>query len=442
MTSNYIFPTLKPPEILQCMTELGIPFSEEDLAKPSIQRMKLVYEAFSDILMGITWENYDSSVRACHDELEYSEIYIDSLSLIIFHQKLVKLMTEVGIDDFSIRDLIKPEPTRVKKILSAVINFAKFREERMPVFETHAQKAESYVSRHQDLIFQNQDLLEQLKNLKTKQEDEVSLIKKSKEINAALTNDLRELKKIQTALTNEIDVLKREKAELSERLTNNQFITVNTKQECMKLRSRIVHSPEKLKQLISDMGTSLASEKNSIASLERKSRELQNRIDAIGIVEQDILNCIKLMEECEIEIARVEEASRKVTKHQEMVDQKEMEVREVEIKDQQLNRQLANAEDRLARIQRSAEAKRDAAQKKMAEIRKEYNIMTVERAERAHEMDKKRAIIESTEKKISELRSHIESEVNAVQNEYSKLKSHIELYMEEMSRCMEIAAAS
>lgn len=440
MISNYIFPTLKPPEILQCMSELGIPFSEEDLTKPVSQRIKLVYEAFSDILMGITWENYDNAVRACHDELEYSEIYMDSLSLIIFHQKLVKLMTEVGIDDFSIRDLIKPEPTRVKKILSAVINFAKFREERMSVFEAHAQKAESYVSRHQDLVFQNQDLSEELKNLKIKQTDEASLIKKSKDINIALTNDLRELKKIQTSLTNEIDVLKREKTEIAERLTNNQFITVNTKQECMKLRSRIVHSPEKLKQLISDMGTSLASEKNSIASLEKKSRELQNKIDAIEIVEQDILNCIKLMEECEIEIARVEEASRKVVKHQEMVDQKELEVREVEVKDQQLNRQLANAEDKLARIQRSAEAKREAAQKKMSEIRKEYNIMIVERAERAHEIDRKRAMIESTEKKISELRAHIESEVTAVQSEYSKLKSHIELYMDEMNRCMEIAA--
>ncbi|KTW26641.1 hypothetical protein T552_02650 [Pneumocystis carinii B80] len=424
------------------MTELGIPFSEEDLSKPTYQRMKLVYEAFSDILMGITWENYDNFVRACHDELEYSGIYVESLGIIIFHQKLIRLMTEVGIDDFSIRDLIKPEAGRVKKILSAVINFAKFREERMPVFETHAQKAESYVSRHQDLVFQNQDLSEKLKNLKMKQADEVSLIKKSKEINVALTNDLRELKKIQTALTNEIDVLKREKAEIAERLSNNQFITVNTKQECMKLRSRIVHSPEKLKQLISDMGSSLASEKSSIASLEKKSRELQNKIDAIGTVEQDILNCIKLMEECEIEIAKVEEASRKVAKHQEMVDQKELEVREVEVKDQQLNRQLANAEDKLARIQRSAEAKRETAQKKMAEIRKEYNIITVERAERAHEMDRKRTIIESTEKKISELRSHIESEVLAIQNEYSKLKSHVELYMDEMNRCMEIATTS
>lgn len=78
----------------------------------------------------------------------------------------------------------------------------------------------------------------------------------------------------------------------------------------------------------------------------------------------------------------------------------------------------------------------------MAEIRKEYNIMAVERAERAHEMDRKRTIIESTEKKISELRSHIESEVLAIQNEFSKLKSHVELYMDEMNRCMEIAATS
>ena len=44
-------------------------------------------------------------------------------------------MTEVGLEDFSIRDILKPERKRVIMILSAIINFCKFREERMQVFE-------------------------------------------------------------------------------------------------------------------------------------------------------------------------------------------------------------------------------------------------------------------------------------------------------------------
>jgi kinetochore protein Nuf2 len=50
-------------------------------------------------------------------------------------------MSQVGILDFSIRDLIKPDAQRVKKILSAIINFAKFREEQLPVFDKHTERS-------------------------------------------------------------------------------------------------------------------------------------------------------------------------------------------------------------------------------------------------------------------------------------------------------------
>jgi kinetochore protein Nuf2 len=50
-------------------------------------------------------------------------------------------MTQVGIDDFSIRDLIKPDVLRVKKILSAIINFARFREEQLSVFDKYTERS-------------------------------------------------------------------------------------------------------------------------------------------------------------------------------------------------------------------------------------------------------------------------------------------------------------
>jgi kinetochore protein Nuf2 len=50
-------------------------------------------------------------------------------------------MNVVGILDFSIRDLIKPDPTRVKAILSAIINFVKFREEQSNVLDKYVERS-------------------------------------------------------------------------------------------------------------------------------------------------------------------------------------------------------------------------------------------------------------------------------------------------------------
>ena len=167
-----MYPPLKNSDILLCMQELSIPFSDEDLQKPTPQRMQMVYEAFADILMGYTRESFDANVRACANEVEnfvppsirpHSDIDIGHLSrfnrthdvsqAIVFSFFIpgrltfrVILMSQVGIQDFSIRDLIKPEALRVKTILSAVINFAKFREEQLPVFDKHVERSVQLLS--------------------------------------------------------------------------------------------------------------------------------------------------------------------------------------------------------------------------------------------------------------------------------------------------------
>ena len=180
----------------------------------------------------------------------------------------------------------------------------------------------------------------------------------------------------------------------------------NTKQDIVKTRARIVTSPEKLKLAISEMSSSLMSEKSSVSSLSVKQRDLQTRIDAMSVLEGDIQSCIKLMEECEAELSRVEEQSRKVARHREQLEGKQLEMKEVDVKEQQLLRQLANAEDKLGRVRRTAISKREAAQKKMQTIREEYNVMAQERAMRMQEMDKKKASIELTEKKVHQLKEN------------------------------------
>jgi len=62
-------------------------------------------------------------------------------------------MEQVGVDDFSLRDIVKPETAHVRRILSAVINFAKFREERMSVLDQCTQKSVSVSFRFLFLYF-------------------------------------------------------------------------------------------------------------------------------------------------------------------------------------------------------------------------------------------------------------------------------------------------
>jgi kinetochore protein Nuf2 len=44
-------------------------------------------------------------------------------------------MLELGFADFNFRDITKPTHERIVKILSALVNYARFREERLTTFE-------------------------------------------------------------------------------------------------------------------------------------------------------------------------------------------------------------------------------------------------------------------------------------------------------------------
>jgi kinetochore protein Nuf2 len=67
-------------------------------------------------------------------------------------------MVEVGVEDFSLKDLIRPEGARLKIILSAIINFAKFREEQLAVFEDFSRKAEELVEQKSKLASRDSEL--------------------------------------------------------------------------------------------------------------------------------------------------------------------------------------------------------------------------------------------------------------------------------------------
>ena len=55
-----------------------------------------------------------------------------------------KLLKACGIaSGFTLRDLTKPDPRRVRRNLSAIINFHKFREERLAVFAQFTERGVS-----------------------------------------------------------------------------------------------------------------------------------------------------------------------------------------------------------------------------------------------------------------------------------------------------------
>lgn len=52
--TSYSFPMLNNAEILSCLQELSIPFSEETLTKPNYESVKPMYEEIVSLFMNLS----------------------------------------------------------------------------------------------------------------------------------------------------------------------------------------------------------------------------------------------------------------------------------------------------------------------------------------------------------------------------------------------------
>ncbi|KAI9019812.1 Nuf2 family-domain-containing protein [Hyaloraphidium curvatum] len=435
---KYSFPILRNAEILQCLADLQIPFTEEDLTKPTPQRVVQLYETFTDFLMGVTREQFSQPSFNVLQSLEYPDLHMEAISALGFYKQLrSKLMSKVGVENFSIRDLIRPEAPQLRRVLSAVINFAKFREERMSVYEQCTQKADELEEQRHALEMKHQELEARVNALRMQRAEQEPSIRKAKEINTQLTNDLRQLKKQNGQLNDEVEAAKKEKSDLVDQLNAINLQITSTKQEIVRLKSRIVPNPEKLKQSIVDMGTALQTEKNNLVALEKKARELQAKLDMFGSIEQDLVPCIDAMKECESEMKRADETLKKVHDDKDKIEKKSATLRDLMVKETQLKRQVVTAQEKVQRLQRHQGMKREAAEIKLKKLKEEYSAISLERQNVQLKIDQNRRIAEEMEAKTAELRKQMEGEMAAIHEDYESLKDHLEAYQDDMWRAMQ-----
>ncbi|KAJ3274324.1 kinetochore-associated Ndc80 complex subunit nuf2 [Terramyces sp. JEL0728] len=430
--SELTFPNLDTKEILQILIELAIPCTEEDLKKPTMHKMLQIYEKFTELLLGST---RNLAVPDFSTLLETPDLQQDSIALMGFYRQLLKIVTQAGVENFSLRDLLTPSVKRVRYILSAIINFCKFREDKMQIYEQCSEQAEALANQKVSLQSNLDDLTEKVNSYKASRVAETPLAEKKREIVSVLTADLRELKKIQTNVGGEIDTLKLEKSQLSEKMNNNTFLITNLKQECARLQSRIITNPEKLKLAIDDMIASVKIEKANVAASEKKSRELQVRIDTMDTVEADVENCCELLLEAEQERKKKRDEQLRYQKDAESLQRKQDELRELTMKEQQLLRQLESANSKITRLEQHHSQRESANEQKFVKLKEEFEeVVAQHQASVSRAQENETQAVEYEEKVYADLtktelyQSTVEAEINSLNLHYSNLILGIESF--------------
>lgn len=316
----YSFPVLKPSDIFACIRNMQIPVSEEDIRKCDVLAIRRIFEVFIENIMGTTREEMSQPAFSGLSALNYPELHEESIPELTFFRTTSKLMHACGVYDFCFTDILTPTPKRVRRQLSALINFAKFREERMAAFGELSRETDQLLKHKTELQEENERLERQLQELLTQRAAEEPAIQQLSQECEALENEINVLNKQQAMLRHETSELKTKNNDLRDQVTSHQFTILEAEKQIEQLRERIVNSPERVKKEIVGIAESLEDAKEELGAMERRYRELHAHSDTFQRAEKDMQRVIEFMNDIEQDMLKCKEAKEKVKAQKKQIE--------------------------------------------------------------------------------------------------------------------------
>ena len=272
MRPDFAFPVLKVAGIVQCLYEIGISVSEDELLNPdkNIDQIKFIFEQLAELCTGITREEMAQPAFSGLNSLNYPELHDDSVPRLNSYRACGKMMELCGIQDFTIKDFIAPTAKRVRRQLSGIINFAKFRGEKQNLLNELGGVRMDLLNKQDVKAQANETLNTRLALLREQTAEESKVIT----LLEARCNDIEN----QITVFNERQAVIREESGESKTLNNKLKDTLaatalqleELQNEKKKLSSQVVNSPERFRKQIIDVGQSLQAEQKDAKAAERK----------------------------------------------------------------------------------------------------------------------------------------------------------------------------
>eukprot|EP00164_Ancoracysta_twista_P005929 GFYU01008161.1.p1 GENE.GFYU01008161.1~~GFYU01008161.1.p1 ORF type:complete len:442 (+),score=188.44 GFYU01008161.1:63-1388(+) len=437
MSSEYMFPRLKSVEILECLNDLGIGLTKDELMDPKPETVRLVYEKFVELLMGVRREDMRQPSFAAIDNLSYPELHDESIPELGVNRAICRLMNAAGLKDFALRSIDFPDKKSFATSLSAVINFTKFREDKLGRYQEFAEQQEELEEKREALSQKNEEVQSNLRAMQAQLKKEQPEVDALEAESQALVKELKSLHNLQNTIQEDVKGLKTNTAQVSDKIANDKFEIMTTKQDCEKMRSMIVQSPERLRKTISNLGDSLSHEKSAFAEAEKKQRELHSKLEALGKLEKDLTKATKGVDEVEVEMGKYKKLSKEAKGVQQAIENTASMIEELENKTQHLQRQVNSAEDKLGRTQKQRGMKEEAADVAVEAAMKQKEISDRDRQEVVNQTQANLQKASDIEQKTALLREGHESEVQGMWKLYEGLESQVKMYHQQLMEVMQ-----
>ncbi|KAG5361874.1 putative kinetochore protein [Yarrowia sp. C11] len=126
--AGIFWPILDLDEIITILAGFDLNLAEDQLLKPTQQVAETIYIRLVSSLLGLDLEQVADAFSQCATHAQNQSTLYDGFVLLAVQKPIFQLFRDCGVQDFCLDDILHPTPKRLRLLLSAFINYARFRE--------------------------------------------------------------------------------------------------------------------------------------------------------------------------------------------------------------------------------------------------------------------------------------------------------------------------
>jgi chromosome segregation ATPase len=260
-----------------------------------------------------------------------------------------------------------------------------------------------------------------------RKDDEPVVEELEKEI-AELVKTIETLNHTQAALNDDIRVLKGKTNEASEVLSSEKLKFSALESEVSSLEKDVVESPEAVMRLIADLRSASDLDRKEAFDAEKQVRLLASKVEILRKCLKDVKKVGVLLGDAEKEMERYREVRAETKENVSTTAALREEIDEMKTKKRHIQRQIDAANERLERLGKQEEAKRNALHGALEDQKQDLESLRLSVGKAENRRSRNAEMMGTLERQIADLKRRHDDEVARLKGEFKDIELEAKEY--------------
>ncbi|KAL0541111.1 hypothetical protein IC582_021146 [Cucumis melo] len=402
--SKYEFPRLPRADIALLLADNQIAaVTERDLLQPSPDLVSDLYTHLMIYLDLLHEEDQGQIEFAALDQLENPDLHMVSVPTMKLHNKIKHFIASLDCPKkFTLKDLIKPEADRTEIFLSAILNFGIHKDAKMNFHAPVMNELDTFADQQREWEVKISQLNAEITEYNEAREREMPFVQEIDAKVKELHQTIGGLNNQQVSLRAAIRKLKEKAGEMDEKISNAEFLLVQSVQENANLRSKIVQSPDKLQRALEEKKLAREEAKNAEKLAMQACQEKTGIVEVYSKVSKKMLKHLSLMQTIHEQVNSAKSVEREFKALKVKLSDEEVQDKSLQVKLVELQAKVHQLKDLVTQTEKERDVTCEEATKDLIAVRSQVESLR-------HDLEQRQRNVEAVFMEVDVLTSKTNS---------------------------------